>query len=167
MSQLLTTLATRIFIIIQAGISCTDGSFHAPAILEYPMVTVRDTCTIDFAVITVVAQPEYIEIAHVYIGVMAVQAEKATVETFAKPVTEFGLYQPVLDLSVFGEFPGVVVARYVKSKFFRQSHFKSQVRSTGSPVEGIGFDGKLGQISFCSLLLCMYACGKHKQEACC
>lgn len=121
MSQLLTTLATRIFIIIQAGISCTDGSFHAPAILEYPMVTVRDTCTIDFAVITVVAQPEYIEIAHVYIGVMAVQAEKATVETFAKPVTEFGLYQPVLDLSVFGEFPGVVVARYVKSKFFAKA----------------------------------------------
>ena len=34
-------------------------------------------------------------------------------------------------------------------------------------VEGIGFDGELGKISFCSLLLCMYACGKYKQEACC
>lgn len=85
------------------------------------MVAVRDTCTIDLAVIAVVAQPEDVEIAHVNIGIMAMETEKTTVETFAKPVAEFRLYQPVLDLSVFGKFPGIVVARYIKSEFFAKA----------------------------------------------
>jgi len=116
--QLFTTLATCVFVIVQAGISCTDSGFHTPAVFQYPMVAVRDTCTIDIAVIAVVAQPEDVEIAHVNIGIMAMETEKTTVETFAKPVAEFRLYQPVLDLSVFGKFPGIVVARYIKSEFF-------------------------------------------------
>ena len=131
MSQLLSSVATGVFIIFQVGISDAYGGLHAPTFAYYPLITIRDTRSVYIPVVTVVPHSEDIQVTDIHFSVVSVQTEETSVETFAKPIAEFRLYQPVLDLSVFGKFPGIVVARYIKSEFFRQGYFKSQVRSTG------------------------------------
>ena len=69
---------------------------------------------------------------------MGVQAEEMSVEALAQPVTKFRLYQPVLDLFVIREFPGIVVTGYIESQLLGESDLKSKVSRSGSPIQCIG-----------------------------
>ena len=89
MSQLLSSVATGVFIIFQVGISDAYGGLHAPTFAYYPLITIRDTRSVYIPVVTVVPHSEDIQVADIHFSVMSVQTEETSVETFAKPVTQF------------------------------------------------------------------------------
>ena len=108
------TMTAVVLVVIDTGITYADGSFHAPAFIEYPLVTIRDAGPIKITLITMMPQAEDVQIANVEIGIMSVQAKEMSVEPFAQPVTKFRLYHPMLDLLMIREFPGIIVAGYVE-----------------------------------------------------
>ena len=144
MSQLFTSVTTSILVIFQTGVSHSDGSFHTPSFAYDPLISVGNTGSVQIAVVTVMSHSEYIQIADIHFSVMSVQTEETSVETFAEPVAQFRLYEPVLDLAVVAKLPRIVVAGYIEGDFLCQSDFESQVGSARSPVEGIGLDGEFG-----------------------
>ena len=144
MPEFFTSVTAGIFIIFQTGVTDSDGCFHAPAFADNPLVSVRDAGSVQTAVIAVVPHSEYIQVADIHFSVVSVQAEETSVETFAEPVAQFRLYEPVLDLAVVAKLPRIVVAGYIEGDFLCQSDFESQVGSARSPVEGIGLDGEFG-----------------------
>ncbi len=125
MSQLFTFTITSIFIVFQAGISHSDGSFHTPASAYEPLVTVGNTCSVQITIVTVVSHSEYIQIADIHFSVMSVQTEETSVETLAEPIAQFRLDESVFDLTVITELPWIVVTGYVERQFLCQSNFYS------------------------------------------
>jgi len=142
MSQLLSSVATGVFIIFQVGISDAYGGLHAPTFAYYPLITIRDTRSVYIPVVTVVPHSEDIQVTDIHFSVMSVQTEETSVETFAKPVTQFRLNKPMFNLAFISEFPRVVITRYVEGEFLCQSHFEAEVGRGGCPIEGIGLDSE-------------------------
>ena len=144
MSQLLSSVATGVFIIFQVGISDAYGGLHAPTFAYYPLITIRDTRSVYIPVVTVVPHSEDIQVADIHFSVMSVQTEETSVETFAKPPTDLRHHHemPMFNLVVISEFPRVVITRYVEGEFLCQSHFEAEVGRGGCPIEGIGLDSE-------------------------
>ena len=80
------TMTAVVLVVIDTGITYADGSFHAPAFTDNPLVSVRDTGSIQTAVITVMSHSEYIQIADIHFSVMSVQTEETSVQTFSEPI---------------------------------------------------------------------------------
>ena len=81
-----TTLAAGIFIVIQISITNSDRRLYAKALIEYPMITIGNTGSVEVALITVVFESQHLDAANVVLGIMCMESEEMSVESFAGPV---------------------------------------------------------------------------------
>ena len=111
---------------------------------EHPIVTVRDTGTYRMALVTVVlervphAEGEEREITHVEAAAQHVHAEEMTVETFARPPLEFGLYEPMFPFAVVRECEGIESRRDFEGRTLTQSDLHAQIGRGRRQIEKIG-----------------------------
>ena len=98
----LAAVVTGILVVIEPYVSDAYGGFQAPFAGEHPLVTVTHAPADIGAVVTVIlavfGQPEReFDFGDVVFSAETVYAEEMPVESFAEPITEFRLYQPVFE----------------------------------------------------------------------
>ena len=49
-------LAAVVLIVVYAGVAYTDFRFHAPVLVQYPLISIRNAGSIDIALIAFVSQ---------------------------------------------------------------------------------------------------------------
>lgn len=88
------------------------------------------------------------EPADVVTAVEQMGAEETPGKFSAQPVTILRLHQPVFDLVVGPDRPGVVVGIEAERRFVAEGHLHTEVGCRGQPIERIGLDSHLLPLRF-------------------
>ena len=107
-------IRTYIFLIFDTGISYTDVCLDIPMLVQDPLVSVRDPCSIEGSLIAMVFQtfPEserQIDACRLINPSVCMYTDNVSVEPVAKPKTLFRLKCKHFKHFVIVAFPGIVV----------------------------------------------------------
>lgn len=137
-------------VVFSVSVADTDFGFEVPVFSDHPGVSVCDTGTDEPTFITVLFEPgeiraeevgQAVDISDIVYTAPEVSGDEMASESFAGPVSHFGLDEPVFPFFVVGECPRVPVSRYVESPFWGDTDFDAEVHGGCSVVGQVCFDG--------------------------
>ena len=137
--------------VAQAGQSGAGRKFEVPVGADVKLVTNADARADERTFVIVGLQPlEYLvaderklEAADLELAADGVHPEKEARILLGHPVTVLGADEPMLDLIVRTDGPGVVVGRESQRGMLPDGHLGPDIRSRGSPVKQIGLHSHL------------------------
>lgn len=135
-------------LVVEIDVSHADGRLEVPAAAQNPRIAVGDTHAGAPTLVTVIARgldERNVHRTYIIFAVSGMHAEEMALETFAQPITEFGLDNEVTHLAVVAlvERPGVVSARDIERRLLAEAELESGIGRRGGPIEQVGLDGHL------------------------